>query len=1507
MIADSRTAELGGISTEPHERCVALQARTYTHPLLGDRKVVRLVRENLAEVEDLSLEVLQFQVARASIDVGYTRNRAIGFPAWPIIHDPKNAHHAINLVQDLRRAAKLARSSPGDTKTQLEALAARLGDSAPHFLPTFLEEAARVFLNQENATYAAQFFSKAREAERVHNLIVDEGRHREAFLEFALAGALSAKELTNESKALLERTSAEEALSIFCSLNRDRVKGGLPPYANLGADLRRLIKAARANQVEVETGFLSSILDVPVTQKAPIGFWKTFLPALARLANRDKLVRDSLLHVVPESVNSDAWMDVLDKVGIVAELRDGSLDAAEWATTYIRHLQMQWDAGYPRALSALLRECHTLRGASIVLGDQIRSLEPDVVDALLEVGAKVIFEDGVKYYRGMRLAGWAEEPDRSDLTYLAAESELAALIDDIPAVLSKSNGLQTLLSHAGSREILARWAVSGLPSDPTLAQATSELDRLAPLCTPEGYSAVGAALEVLFSIDGADLLAGQLRHGMLTELTWPMLEATAARLASQSGCPTTDVAAHASWPAVGVSCGGHVAFVDGTQVLVEASFSPAKKVTGWSFLLIDDVVACAVQTDDWNSYVMWSNDPASMQPKKYQFESHGQSFPVPGGRLITSGMERVGATTQRYTWQGNLLNEGGHYWLRDGEWREMDPETGQLGRASLPPRLAALVAEHMRAGYELVAATWCPATPTTTDSLLSTVAGWHGSVNLRKSYDDYLWFDENTPAISTNSMDDLVQGKLRRPGGGFWLVADESLCTPAGSPVADAWDAYECRHLLHRVPVCGWHQYRVRDETVSTRLRTMSAEQVAGLLEVVPAAAPSQSDVRMDDAARTVAEQILGTTDPALVTATCWLAARTKHWCRQLAEIRAKATGIGAEGTFSNWNASRTVLHFVERVWEQDDRGSTMALGEVARGGHIQDQPHSGSLAVAASHPEVLLALAACPMRPIERIQEAAAAYGAALDAGLCTPSTTAFQFPVDDYNEVEASVKTATGIAVVTGYHSGHGFGISPQGEVPPRVGQRVTESYLSPSAGLPASTLIESFDKLLADGPPPWDLANAQRLAEGTGWSLAVAKVFLSGAEGLHSWEKNYLPKDLRELLGLKVAEASAAQAFLKALSTNLVWELLIAGSRDPRAVVSRGLDIDAIVSRWHELKPVSLQLDEELLSELDKLGFGHDVSQLMSLEDGNLGNEAESLGNLIPLLLWLAASLRRDDPARPWIGEQLNTIRKQFAGFEREFIAWGAKPLNALGFNRGDDVGHESGGWMIVTKPAPNGSNFHRINWAMRRVPDWDAEQSTLDIIDEKLPEFELSSLRLYLALHLGNLDSVISDLADGGVGFGQDPLCTVPGVVAAVEKALNLPTDAARYWLQILALPNPTDKLVERWNDWKVADRKAAAERLVARNLLVESKRSRAGRSVFLPGGWQEASAPHLPMEVWKAPFFDLRNSLKVSPKHQVVVPLTSLGQLFTEAWERYQEGDVPGYTELRTTRYRRRGR
>ena len=100
----------------------------------------------------------------------------------------------------------------------------------------------------------------------------------------------------------------------------------------------------------------------------------------------------------------------------------------------------------------------------------------------------------------------------------------------------------------------------------------------------------------------------------------------------------------------------------------------------------------------------------------------------------------------------------------------------------------------------------------------------------------------------------------------------------------------------------------------------------------------------------------------------------------------------------------------------------------------------------------------------------------------------------------------------------------------------------------------------------------------------------------------------------------------------------------------------------------------------------------------------------------------------------------------------------------------------------------------------------------------------------------IDDLLADLRLPRQGHATDPSNSVPQLVAEAATVLGFGIDAARYWLQLLALPDPTDANVESWNGWTRKQRRAAGTELLTKELVVEAKRSRAGRSLFLPGGW-----------------------------------------------------------------------
>lgn len=237
-----------------------------------------------------------------------------------------------------------------------------LSDSAPHFLPTFLEEVARIFLCLGNRVYATRHSSRARETEYVHNLKVDGDRDSKAFLEPALAGVITVKRLMNESKTLRERYESERALDISLTLNVDRAKGGTSSYGGFTTDLRRPAKVAHADSMEVRARFLRAVLSSPSLSKAPAVFWRGFKKAFPVLTTQESTTTKALLTLIPGPAPSDEWADIFASVGLSGDLTAGRIDARGWVGRCTRIFQSQWNAGYPHKLNLPVRRMRSLKG-----------------------------------------------------------------------------------------------------------------------------------------------------------------------------------------------------------------------------------------------------------------------------------------------------------------------------------------------------------------------------------------------------------------------------------------------------------------------------------------------------------------------------------------------------------------------------------------------------------------------------------------------------------------------------------------------------------------------------------------------------------------------------------------------------------------------------------------------------------------------------------------------------------------------------------------------------------------------------------------------------------------------------------------------------------------------------------------------------------------------------------------------------------------------------------------
>jgi hypothetical protein len=138
-----------------------------------------------------------------------------------------------------------------------------------------------------------------------------------------------------------------------------------------------------------------------------------------------------------------------------------------------------------------------------------------------------------------------------------------------------------------------------------------------------------------------------------------------------------------------------------------------------------------------------------------------------------------------------------------------------------------------------------------------------------------------------------------------------------------------------------------------------------------------------------------------------------------------------------------------------------------------------------------------------------------------------------------------------------------------------------------------------------------------------------------------------------------------------------------------------------------------------------------------------------------------------------------------------------------------------------------------------------------------------------------------------------MVSVPDLVKEAVERLGVGEDAAAYYLQLLALPDPYDRNVPVWLGWKASRLKAAQKELTDAGHVLAAKRERAGRPVFLPGGWLANKAPSPPFETWKAPLYLRHNNLTL-----VTMPVP---ELFRTAWARVTSGDAPRYHDLKEAR------
>ncbi|WP_329499382.1 hypothetical protein [Kitasatospora herbaricolor] len=1668
----------------PGSAADVLTARSYAHPVLGERRVVRLVPAMLGPAEDLAADFLGLTPATAPVAVGEVRQEALGFPAWALVHDPANGHHALALVKEMERLARQAKSKPGNAKEGFEALAVRLGRAVPQFLPTYCEEVGRIFLEQGNQTYAGTFFGKAREAERTHGLEIDEERLRAVFLEFALAGALTVKALRQYVKELAGRLDPGTAWQRFRQLCTERSAAGMAPYAGVAEDARSLIRAAGLDRAEHEQALLAELLASPAVDRAPGAFWKSWHGALIELAVRDEAVRARLLEILPNPSGSEdkgegdrAWLAVLAESGAEQLLTGprpaGAEPAAAWLQRWSAHLGRGWRARESCADTVALagRMAERLRADGVpvdLLADRRRrsATELNLLDLLLaeRVPLAAPPED-----LSLDLSGWvsAGGPGRRDLAAVAAYPRLRpALKAATPGVWTgrtDTDAGRAVASAPVLRELFVEWADDRADELLAARGLTGAQDLLLALRPHQGAltAANPAAAERIAGLDVAALLGRALRTGIADELGWPAIDQGLRLLGvEESAVPglgkgkagLEGLLIDNAWPNLILARGDKAVVVGPQGVLLEHQLRVPDRLEHWQrprFRYTDGELL-VVWYHEGKQRAYWSNRPAEVFHLEGEWISgyyHGggdiapASVPLPGGGRASGGRALHAGDTVLPT-EERLFSDGTGYWtVRRAAGRtvltEHDPATGAAGRDSLPPLFAATesAGELQPAQSRLL-----PMQPGLEDTPLGTDGAVLGSWVRTTAERLTVTGPDGRAAVLPSRGSRLTRppvGLLRLPAEAEALLVEESDGLSLSLPDGGATRADRTTELKPGKPgglaAAGtalvppadhWHALRPRDEQSSKALRQVTDAQAAELIDAAwpvnlepvpekdrrwltvqgvrrPLATEKRSRSRVPVTAVAAVLPEIG--HPLLAAGVAGLAriatdtleraarfvpqpeaeARREPGARPAPaayrpehgrdhELREAVGAVlpGVSGFGNSWNSDgtwhvlgnlRTVAALLaagapgpdptgaagQTVEEQAATWTTdperIALtGDSSYYGWVQLLGRTGPLALAAAGPATTPERRASLALLITELNG-----GGLADRGATLREVTLSE-ALDPARKRDGHTKRIgqvlrhgdrTVVVLACYRHTDdqvHWLALDhdPAGGFGPvdRFGIHHERRFEEP---LPADWTTRFTALLREHGGYPWQPGPAAAFGEATGIGANRATLLLSAPPGLFQWYGSFLDAALLKQFGLRSTEAAAARGWLRSVGSDdlyAVWTALLPA--DPARLWSDGPDAAAGAEEWlrrigrvvtlpaaaqSTVSGTTIQAVEAMLNPGRTAWLTRTTRQRLrtvqnstetqlTAEDPSAVPGRNEISGAVEALRWLAYHLPYGDELRPHLPLALAALRSRLADpgllldYDLTHTVKGEPLAPVLRTHAGlPEQGGAGADGLVACGEALVLAPGRAVETAYLRPSGLSGvDDPVFDLIGGLSVGYWFQTEGPALRAVLGDeLRRLVEDGAGTAAGWAQDPQLSVPTLVTEAAEALGLGQDAAALYLQLLALPDPTDRNVARWTGWKPARLKKARAELAATDLVLEAKRARAGRSLFLPGGWQEARTPGLPAETWKSGLYELPHGHAVLPHHPVP-------ELFARAWQRVRDGDTPGYEELRTSK-RKKGR
>lgn len=442
-----------------------------------------------------------------------------------------------------------------------------------------------------------------------------------------------------------------------------------------------------------------------------------------------------------------------------------------------------------------------------------------------------------------------------------------------------------------------------------------------------------------------------------------------------------------------------------------------------------------------------------------------------------------------------------------------------------------------------------------------------------------------------------------------------------------------------------------------------------------------------------------------------------------------------------------------------------------------------------------------------------------------------------------------------------------------------------------------LQRFVELLDErGPAPWRPLGVAALSARCGLTRAESTLLLAGLP-VRDWdEAEFLSAEQRATLGLTAAEATVGRMELLTVQHSQRILLLDAAlPEDPATLWDRGPDVNRLAEAWIEQQGRRIPVREDLITELGTvMGFPTDILRTFAAPSPgdwlHTDGECDTAGGTITTtatagepfsdrqlpsatagMAWLGYHLPAADPIRLNLGRVYDLIRQRL---RNPNLLIGTVLLDPDQAPADDILGAVAGHRL-------HGKICYHLRPAFISGPD----DPALDVVPDHSP----ISIRLMLD---PAFDRMITTLEPSGLPpgtYAQNALRSAPHLVEQLADRYGLDAAAASLYLQLLALPDPSDSNIRRWNNWDDAQLRQIGAALLCAGLVIEDARPTAGRELFLPGPWLvRRFAPAF--EAWKSPLYGFAPDQE--PPYRWTLVSRPVTELFQAAADRVCAGDVP---------------